>query len=421
MYRNKYSLKQLDTNLLKDLVSRTKKCSKLSKYSSGSSRGLSSNSRGLSSSSRMGGRMGSGSSVGCSSQKIHNFDTKKFWTYAKKPCGTLKVMVGSKIKTKPKYTYYLNQQKVIEPKLLSRLHSLYIPPAYTNVIVAKSPNYKVQAIGVDNKGRKQYIYHPHFIKKQLNQKYDNIMALGSKIMKIENDTKKLIQDISKRGTLIDTPNDLLPIITYMLLKYHFRIGNQKYETDNQSYGLTTLCKNHIQMHPGNKFCIEFTGKKGVNNKITDTDTNMKKILQILMRESADNNHLFCYLRDGKKMMVSPEHVKDYLNNTYHTHITPKMFRTWYANYHLLSYLKDISKNRPDLIGTRMTKKQIQTLVKNSSKYVSDKLNNTPSISKKSYINPDILNKVLSNPSRFIQTIPDSKKDIHLYLQDLMTR
>ena len=60
-----------------------------------------------------------------------------------------------------------------------------------------------------------------------------------------------------------------------------------------------------------------------------------------------------------------------------------MFRTWYANYHLLSYLKNINKNRPDLIGRQMTKKQINTLIKNSSKYVSDKLNNTPTISKKS--------------------------------------
>ena len=409
MYRNKYSLKQLDSTLLKELVSRTKKCS-------GS--GLDSRSSG-----RRGGsdRNGSGS-VGCGrSQKIHNFDTKKFWTYAKKPCGTLKTIVGSKVKTKPKFTYYLNQQKVVEPRLLSRLHSLYVPPAYTNVIVAKSPNYKVQAIGVDTKDRKQYIYHPTFIKKKLGQKYDDIVALGSKIMKMETDTNKEIQNIGERGTLIDTPNDLLPIVTQMLLKYHFRIGNQKYETDNQSYGLTTLCKNHIKMLPGNKFCIEFIGKKGVNNKITDNDVHMKRILQILMRESADNNHLFCYLRDGKKMMVSSEHVKDYLNDTYNTHITPKMFRTWYANYHLLSYLKDISKNRPDLIGTRMTKKQIQTLVKNSSTYVSEKLNNTPSISKKSYINPDILNRVLSNPSRFVETIPDKKKDIHLYLQELMTR
>lgn len=354
-------------------------------------------------------------------QKINNFDNKKFWTYMKKPCGTMKVIKNNKIIKVPKFKYYLNQQLVEEPTLLDRLHSLYIPPAYTNVIIAKSPDYKVQAIGVDVKGRKQYIYHPKFIKKQLNKKYNNIISLGDKIIKMEKDVKNKLNEIANRGTILDTPNDLFPIIVNMLLKYHFRIGSQKYENDNNSYGITTLCKKHISFLGNNKFCIEFTGKKGVQNKVEDNDINMCKILNILSRYSGDNNHLFCYLRDGKQSLISSNQIKKYLKDTYGTYITPKMFRTWYANYHLLSYLKNINKNRPDLIGRQMTKKQINTLVKNSSKYVSDKLNNTPTISKKSYINPSILNKVLINPSKFIDTIPNDKKNIHIYLQELMSK
>lgn len=354
-------------------------------------------------------------------QKIQNFDHKHFWSYMKKPYGTMKVIKNNKIKKVPNYRYYLNQQLVEEPNLLNRLHSLYIPPAYTNVIIAKSPDYKVQAIGIDVKGRKQYIYHPKFIKRQLNKKYNNIVSLGDKIIKMEKDVKSKLQDIVNKGTILDTPNDLYPIIVNMLLKYHFRIGSQKYENDNNSYGITTLCKNHIKLLGNNKFCIEFTGKKGVQNKVEDTDSNMYKILNILLRESGDNNHLFCYLRDGKQSIISSNQIKKYLKNTYGTYITPKMFRTWYANFHLLSYLKNINKNRPDLIGRQMTKKQINTLVKNSSKYVSDKLNNTPTISKKSYINPSILNKVLVNPSRFIDTIPNDKKNIHIFLKELMSK
>jgi len=354
-------------------------------------------------------------------QKIQNFDHKHFWSYMKKPYGTMKVIKNNKIKKVPNYRYYLNQQLVEEPNLLNRLHNLYIPPAYTNVIISKSPDYKVQAIGVDIKGRKQYIYHPKFIKRQLNKKYNNIISLGDKIIKMEKDVKCRLQDIVNKETILDTPNDLYPIIVNMLLKYHFRIGSQKYENDNNSYGITTLCKNHIKLLGNNKFCIEFIGKKGVQNRIEDTDSNMYKILNILLRESADNNHLFCYLRDGKQSMISSNQIKKYLKNTYGTYITPKMFRTWYANFHLLSYLKNINKNRPDLIGRQMTKKQINTLIKNSSKYVSDKLNNTPTISKKSYINPSILNKVLINPSRFIDTIPNDKKNIHIFLKELMSK
>jgi DNA topoisomerase IB len=89
------------------------------------------------------------------SQKIHNFDSKHFWTFLKKPCGTMKVIKNQKLKKIPKYKYYLNQQLVEEPILLNRLHSIYIPPAYTDVIISKSPNYKIQAIGIDTKGRNQ--------------------------------------------------------------------------------------------------------------------------------------------------------------------------------------------------------------------------------------------------------------------------
>mgnify|MGYP003767313333 CR=1 FL=1 len=99
--------------------------------------------------------------------------------------------------------------------------------------------------------------------------------------KINNDNDKLIKDILSRCRLdskkLKYPDDYFPIIIMLLLKYHFRIGSHKYEKENKSYGIITLLKNHIKLLEGNKFCIEFVGKKGIINKIYDIDKNIYNI------------------------------------------------------------------------------------------------------------------------------------------------
>lgn len=339
----------------------------------------------------------------------NNYNKNKFWTYEKK--------------NKNDKPIFIINQKVISSSspLFDRLCKLYIPPAYQDVVIAKSSKNKVQAIGIDTKGRKQYIYHPKYIQGQIQKKYNNIINLGNKIIKIEKDNRKEINNIIT-NLKFNLPRDYLPIILLLLLKYHFRIGSQKYEKDNNSFGITTLKKEHIKfLNNDDKFAIEFIGKKGVLNKVEDTNKSIYSILKMLVNQNNDDDHLFCYkIQNENKKYISAEDVREYLKQKYNANITPKMFRTWYANYHLLSYLKDISKNDPLLVSNKMTKKQINNLVKNSSTYVSNKLNNTPTISKKAYIDPEILNSVLKNPSKFIQSIPNKKEDIHLYLTKIFS-
>lgn len=332
-----------------------------------------------------------------------------FWTYSKKVDNNNNVI------------YYLDNNKVNQPKILERLKKLYIAPAYKNVIVAKSPNSKIQAIGTDVKGRRQYIYHPSFTQQQIEKKYNDILHLGSKILEIEKHNNFLIKKLcNKNYNQLNLPKDYYPIITMLLLKYHFRIGSHKYEKDNNSFGIVTLLKDHIILLDNtSKFSIEFIGKKGVNNKIIDNNKTIYNILKNLKYQDNGDPHIFCCKKDGRKRMVYPEDIKNYLNVKYNTNITPKMFRTWYGNYYLLSYLKNFKNNKNYNIKENMSKKDIKSLIKNSSIYVSSKLNNTPTISKKSYINPKILNLILDNPKHFIDNIPNNKDKIHIHLQKII--
>jgi DNA topoisomerase I len=355
-------------------------------------------------------------------KKVKNRTKKKsiignnFWSFNKTVPKTIK---------KNDAKFYLDGKLVMDSNKIQRFNNLYIPPAYVNVKVAKSPKHKIQAICEDIRGRKQYIYHPEFVRALSQRKYESITTLSNKIVEINNDNDKLIKDILSRCRLdskkLKYPDDYFPIIIMLLLKYHFRIGSHKYEKENKSYGIITLLKNHIKLLEGNKFCIEFVGKKGIINKIYDIDKNIYNILRLLIQQKNNDNHLFCYMDGNSKKYINSDNIKVYLYNKYQSNITPKMFRTWYANYYLLSYLKDLHDKKSELIGNNMNKTQKNELVKKCSIFVSEKLNNTPSISKKSYINSNILEMLVNDPIPFVKKIPNGNNNLHDYLRKLMVK
>ncbi len=121
--------------------------------------------------------------------------------------------------------YYIDGKLVMDTKKINRFNSLYIPPAYINVKVAKSSKHKIQAIGEDTRGRKQYIYHPDFVRALSQRKYESITKLSNKIVEIENDNDKIVNGIVSRCRLdsgkLKFPDDYFPIIIRLLFKISF--------------------------------------------------------------------------------------------------------------------------------------------------------------------------------------------------------
>ena len=217
----------------------------------------------------------------------------------------------------------------------------------------------------------------------------------------------------------------------MLRTYNFRIGNECYANDNESYGITTLKKEHIHFlgtgkTGGNsKFKIEFVGKKGIINTYTDKNSQISDLLQVLITHASSDGYLFKYepvKQDNKtieKQLITPEQIHNFFQDKYNAYITPKMFRTWYGNFHMLNYLNKIFKE--DKLKPRMLKTEIRELVKSCSEHVSDKLNNTPTISKKSYIDNKILDLVIKNPYKFASSIPNTMEEQHTFLYKIIMK
>ena len=365
--------------------------------------------------------------------------------------------------TKPtkKIFHIVNNKVATDKELIDRLASIYIPPAYKNVVVAKSSNNKIQAIGTDNRGRRQYIYNTQYTKKRNDRKYEDIIELGKNISLIEKDNNMLLNElVKKKSSQWVLPDDYIPIIIYMLRKYHFRIGNELYAKMNNSYGITTLRKEHIlwDTKKPDSFKIEFIGKKNIVNSFSDTNPLMAKLLKILSQQAQHNtststqtstqtntqDYLFKYIAgtgldtssprtatqnnnndndNNSLVFITPDQIQTYFQEKYNSYITPKMFRTWYGNKHLLECLRDMF-NAGELTGKthhKMNMSERQYIIKKCSEYVSSKLNNTPSVSKTSYIDNKILELVLRNPYRFAKTIPDDNNAQHNFLYKIILR
>jgi len=378
-----------------------------------------------------------------------NFNKRQFWSYQRltgagnsiknnthsqknktlKSTKLLKPETSIKpLKTK-KLFHVINNKIATDKKLINRLSSIYIPPAYKDIVVAKSANNKIQAIGTDKRGRRQYIYNTTFTKKRNDRKYDDILELGKKIHLIESDNEIAINNLANKPySEWSLPNDYIPIIVYMLRTYYFRIGNERYVNENNSYGITTLKSQHIKWHDTNsKFTIEFVGKKGILNQFTDNNKKMGIILKKLIECSklkGHDNFLFKYkhiMPDESEIItfIIPEQIQVYFQDKYNSYITPKMFRTWYGNYHLLVCLKELFTTGN--IKHRLNKQEKNEIVKKCSEHVSSKLNNTPTVSKQSYIDNKILELIMRNPYRFASQIPDSNIIKHNFLLKIIKK
>lgn len=369
---------------------------------------------------------GVGNGVSNSISNDVSYNKRQFWEYKRLYGGGKNGKVSHNNAKRTRKVFHLVNNKVAtDTALVKRLSTIYIPPAYKDIVVAKSINNKIQAIGTDARGRRQYVYNTIYTKKRNDRKYEDIMELAKHIGLIEKDNEKLLKEIVKKEVLNwNLPDDYIPIIVYMLRTYHFRIGNERYANDNHSYGITTMRAEHIKWDSSkpNKFTIEFIGKKGILNSFSDDNAIIAKLMHKLIEGSKRKGHggfLFKYTHDGIIHFITPEHIQGFFQSKYHAYITPKMFRTWYGNYHLLVCLRNLFN--AGKLKTRLKQYEKNEIIKECSEHVSSKLNNTPTVSKQSYIDNKILELVMKNPYRFASNIPNDSEGQHKYLYKIIMK
>ena len=314
-----------------------------------------------------------------------------------------------------KFFYYYKNKLITNKNIIENINKIRIPPGYNNVKINENFDDDILAIGEDSAGRKQYMYNKNYIEEQSEIKFCDLINFGRKIKKIRKD----INDHINREINNFSKEDIIYMALYLIDNCNFRIGSKKYKELYNSYGVTTLNSKHFKFLK-NYVRIEFIGKKGVLNKSVIKNKNVMYNLGHLCSTYRNQEFIFSYDFDGKLVQLSDKVVNSFLQQKYHKSLTVKMFRTWNANNILLREIIDLEAPR----NTKDAENNINKIVKK----VANKLHHTPNVSKKSYINNELLNlykndfKIFYNIlKQFIETkskFPSIDRLLNIFLEYL---
>ena len=274
------------------------------------------------------------------------------------------------------FAFYGPDGKLVrDPKTLERIRKLAIPPAYTDVWICPTPDGHIQATGRDAKGRKQYRYHARWREVRDSTKFEHMLEFAKALPAIR---EKVDADMSRRGL----PREkVLATVVHLLESTLIRVGNQDYAKQNKSYGLTTLRDRHVDID-GGQLRFEFKGKSGKKWQLNVKDRRVARVVKAC--QDVPGQHLFQYLdEDGVRHAVTSTDVNNYLREISGREITAKDFRTWAGTVLAAVALQEFEA----FDNNAKAKKNVRAAIER----VSAKLGNTPTICRKCYIHPEILN------------------------------
>jgi DNA topoisomerase-1 len=261
---------------------------------------------------------------------------------------------------------------------LARIKALAIPPAWTDVWVCPWPNGHVQATGRDDHGRKQYRYHATWRSRRDDSKYSRMIAFGRSLARIRRATDR---DLSRPGL---HRRKVLAAVVRLLETTLIRVGNAEYARNNRSFGLTTMCDRHATIE-GERIRFRFRGKSGISHTVSIRD---RCLAQIVKRcQDLPGQELLQYV-DGRGRVhdVSSGDVNDYLRTITREEFTAKDFRTWAGTVLALIALQEFAAFDSQVQAKKNIVKAIES--------VARRLGNTPSVCRKCYIHPAVLDAYL---------------------------
>jgi DNA topoisomerase-1 len=291
------------------------------------------------------------------------------------------------------YKYYTSQGKEIESEHhIDFINKLRIPPAWKDVWIAPQQNYHLQATGIDSKNRKQYIYHPKWNDFRQLIKFYRLIIIGESLPKIR---ATIESNLKKEGY---SKERVLSAIVKIIDTTYIRVGNEQYADDNDSYGVTTLRKKHVEVK-GNKVLFDFVGKSGQEHQIEMKDPVIAKILKKLTK--LKGYEVFKYEVNGQEVDIKSTDVNNYIKQISSEKITAKDFRTWGGTKLCFEELK--------MYDDHVSKSELKSALSCVLEQVSSRLGNTKAVCRSHYIHPQILFNF--EQKSFIDNVNETEKKI----------
>ncbi len=265
-----------------------------------------------------------------------------------------------------------------DEKTKARIRTLAIPPAWTEVWICPKANGHIQATGRDARGRKQYRYHSDWQKSRDQAKYTKVVAFAKNLPKLR---KRLRQDLRRRN--LDRRKVLATVVT-LLERTLIRVGNREYARTNGSFGLTTLQDRHVSFAKS-EMRFHFRGKTGKVWRLALSDRRIARIVRDC--QELPGQHLFQYEAEDGIRAVTSEDVNGYLREiSGDADISAKDFRTWAGTVLAAVALSEFEAVDSEAAAKRNVRQAIEN--------VAARLGNTPTICRKCYVHPEILESYL---------------------------
>ncbi len=264
-------------------------------------------------------------------------------------------------------------ERVADSETLERIRALRIPPAWTRVWIATSPNAHLQATGLDSKGRRQYLYHPLWRARRDHEKYDDMLEFAGKLPRIRATTGSLL------GARHGERDRTLALAIRLLDVGLFRVGWDRYARDNGHVGLTTLRRENVTVR-GPEVHFDFVAKSGKRRRMTVRDPQSVAALAELKRRRGVPDELLVYRSEHGWRRIHAPDVNNALRAWGAGPYSAKEFRTWSA-----TVLAAAALAREHKAGRRGPK-----AVSRAVRQVSSALGNTPAVARASYIDPRVI-------------------------------
>jgi DNA topoisomerase-1 len=266
-------------------------------------------------------------------------------------------------------------KRITDKEQLERIQSLVIPPAWKHVRISPRPKSRLQAVGVDTKGRIQYLYHAQFAARQQRKKYQKIERFGEYLGALR---RKTNEDITLEGL----PRErVLAVIVRLINDLYFRVGSEESVRRYRTYGVTTLRNRHLEIKRGGRLIFSFVGKHHIRHRRIIVDEELAALIGDIKK--IGGHRLFNYYdQEGKARPIKPRDVNDYIKAATSPEFSAKDFRTWGGTLMAATELAEMGRCEDE-------KQAKRNLVK-AVKSVAERLGNTPTVCRSCYIHPTVL-------------------------------
>jgi DNA topoisomerase IB len=243
---------------------------------------------------------------------------------------------------------------------IARVKALVIPPAWREVWISPHPNGHIQAVGYDDAGRRQYLYHEQWRTKRDAEKFDRVLRLAPRLRKFR---AQIEADMRSRGR-----RRLLAIALRMLDLGVFRVGHEEYAEDNGTHGVATLLCEHLSVR-GDRVRFRFPAKHGVEVDEEIIDPKLARAVRSLLKDQTPDCRVFDLTADD---------INERLRELVGEEFSAKDLRTWHATVRAAQAFAHALEERG-----KPSKRAISAVMKE----VAQDLGNTPSVARKSYVDP----------------------------------